>query len=202
MSHRSPHSWIACLVLPATLIVTGACQSEAAHQPLSVHENKPARITNDFTARAEVTAVAPAERRLTLRREDGSLFELQADPGVRNFEQIAVGDMLRVRYQETLTALKLPAGAVATPVEGSMTAARARTGEKPGAGVGRTVRLRVRIESIDMERGIVTYSLASGELIARHLQTPEGRAFAADLKVGDVVQLDYTEALALGIEKI
>lgn len=202
MNDRSTRTFVSRLVFPAILMVAGACQSEPAHQPQSVHENKPARITNGFTASAEVTAIAPAERQLTLRREDGTMFDLQVDSGVRNFEQIAVGDMLRVRYQETLTVLKMPAGSVPTPVEGSLAAARAKTGAKPGAGVARRVNLRVRIESIDREREIVTFSLASGELVARHLETPEGRAFVADLKVGDVVQIDYAEALALGIEKI
>jgi hypothetical protein len=202
MKNHSTLRFTARLLFTAVLIVTGACQTEPAHQPLSVHENKPVRITSGFTAAARVTAIAPAERRLTLQREDGTVFELQVDPSVRNFEQVAVGDTLRVRYQETLTALKLPAGSVATPVEGAMTAGRAKAGAKPGAGVGLSWRLRVRIESIDREREVVVFSLASGELIARHLETPEGRAFAADLKVGDIVQLDYAEALALAIEKV
>jgi len=180
------------LLFSLSLLLTSACETQPAHPPLSVHENKPVRISSSFTADARVTALSPAERKLTLRREDGSVFELRADASVDNFDRISVGDTLRVRYEETMTALKLPAGSVATPIE-SRTA---------GAGAGRQVRLRVRTESIDLQHGIVTFSLASGELIARHVQTPEGRAFAADLKVGDVVQIDYAEALALGIEKI
>lgn len=43
-------------------------------------------------------------------------------------------------------------------------------------------------------------SLASGELIARRIQTPQGREFVSGLKVGDIVQLDYKEAAALSIE--
>jgi hypothetical protein len=191
MNDRSTRTFVSRLVFPAILMVAGACQSEPAHQPQSVHENKPAKITNGFTASAEVTAIAPAERQLTLREipsEDGTMFDLQVDSGVRNFEQIAIGDMLRVRYQETLTVLKMPAGSVPTPVEGSLAAARAKTGAKPGAGIARRVNMRVRIESIDREREIVTFSLASGELVARHLRPlkaglrrgPEGRRRRAD----------------------
>jgi hypothetical protein len=120
---------------------------------------------------------------------------------VRNFDQIVVGDMLRVRYQETLSATKMPAGSVPGPVSGALAAGRAKPGMKPGAGVGYTYSLRVRIESIDREHEIVTFSLASGELMSRKLQTNEGKEFAAGLKVGDVVQLDYAEALALAVEK-
>jgi hypothetical protein len=48
----------------------------------------------------------------------------------------------------------------------------------------------------------VVFSLASGELVARRLQTAEGRAFVTSLVIGDVVQLDFTQSLALGIEKL
>jgi hypothetical protein len=198
------------LLLPASLLVMVACKNEPSQSSASTStstaqaapETKSARISDSFTAGAEVIAIAAAERKLTLRREDGSLLELYADSSVRNFDNIMVGDTLRVRYQETLVATKMPAGTVAAPVEGAFAAARAKPGAKPGAGVGVLFSVRVRIESIDRERDIVTFSQASGELIARHVQTPEGRAFAAGLKVGDVVQLDYAEGLALAIEKL
>lgn len=188
-------------LLAAALLLTVACKTEPAHPPIPVSEGKPAKITSGFTASAQVAAVSREDRRLTLRREDGSEFDLTVDPAVRNFDQIGVGDMLRVRYQETLTATKLPAGSVPGPVQGALAAARAKPGAKPAAGVGYNYSLRVRIESIDREHEIVTFSLASGELGSRKLQTNEGREFAAGLKVGDVVQLDYAEALALGVEK-
>jgi hypothetical protein len=198
MIHRSS---ISRLLLPAMLVVAGACQTEPAHPPIPVSEGKPAKITSGFTTAAKVAAISREDRRLTLRRDDGSEFDLVADPAVRNFDQIVVGDVLRVRYQETLTATKLPAGSVPGPVEGALAAGRAKPGAKPGAGVGFSYSLRVRIESIDRDHEIVTFSLASGELVSRHLQTNEGKEFVSGLKVGDVVQLDYAEALALGIEK-
>ena len=68
--------------------------------------------------------------------------------------------------------------------------------------MGAGISIRVRVESIDLGRDIVVFSLGSGELMARRLRTQEGRAFATSLKVGDLVQLDYTEVLALSIEKL
>lgn len=204
MSPRSTLASFARLLLPTSLLVVAACQSSSSSPkpPAPPPASHKAEISSEFTASAEVTAIAPAERMLTLRREDGAVLELQVGASVRNFGQIAVGDALRVRYEETLAVEKLPAGSAIGPVEGAFGAARAKKGEKPGAGMGMAVRLRVRIESLDLPRDIVVFSLASGELIARRLQTPEGRTFATGLKLGDIVQLDYTEAIALGVEKL
>jgi hypothetical protein len=60
---------------------------------------------------------------------------------------------------------------------------------------------RVKVESIDRTNQIVVFSQASGELIARRIQTPQGRDFVKKLKPGDVVQLVYVEAVALSIEE-
>lgn len=190
------------LVVPASLLLAAACQSGESRPLPPPPQSQRAQLSNEFTATAQVTALASAERSLTLRREDGTLFDVQAGEAVRNFDQIEVGDTLRVRYKETLTATKLPPGEAIRPAEGAFGAGRAAPGAKPGAGVGLSVNLRVRIESIDRDHDIVVFSLASGELIAHRLQTPEGRAFVQDLAVGDGVQLDYSQALVLGIEKL
>jgi hypothetical protein len=65
-----------------------------------------------------------------------------------------------------------------------------------------SVSLRVKIESIDRERDIVVFSLSPGELIAHRLETDEGRDFASSLEVGDMVQLDHMEVLALTVEEL
>ena len=198
------------LLLPASLLVLGACKSEpkttnttaSTTASATSSEKKSAEISNEFTATAEVTALEPEQRLVTLRREDGTQFGLMVGDGVRNFDQIKVGDDVKVRYKEVLTALKLPPGEAARPIEGKIAAARAKPGEKPAMGVGIAATVRVKIESIDRERDIVVFSLASGELIARRLKTSQGREFVKNIAVGDTVQLDYMEALALGVEKL
>lgn len=203
MSSRPSIAFLARLLIPAALLVAGGCKSGETRPPTPPPASlQRAQISSEFTASAQVTALESSDRKLTLRREDGSMLELQVGAGVRNYDQIAVGDTLLVHYEETLAAEKLPAGTAIGTVEGGFAAGRAKPGAKPGAGAGLAVRLRVRIESIDREREIVVFSLASGELIARRLQTAEGRAFVSGLAVGDLVQLDYTEAIALGVEKL
>ncbi len=200
MTSIRSRSRLASLLVPLALSVAGACASSGTPAPTA--EGVPTTITNEYTVSAQVVAVAPSQRALSLRREDGTTIDVLVDPAVRNYDQIAVGDTLRVRYRESLSATKLPKGSTATPAEAGFATARAEEGAKPGAAVGILVSLRVRIESIDRGRAIVVFSPVSGELIARKLRTPEGRAFVEGLQVGDVVQLDYAEGLAMGVDRL
>jgi hypothetical protein len=187
-----------CVVLLGGVILLGACSEPAPKEPRSGR----AQISNDVEATAGVVAIEPSARLVTLRREDGLQFQVKCGQEVRNFDQIAVGDRLRVRYKETLTATLRPAGEAAGPVEGVVAAGRAEKGATPAGAVGIGLSVRVKIESIDRERDIVVFSMASGELVSHKIATPEGREFVKGLLVGDTVQLDYTEVLALSIEKL
>lgn len=191
-----------CL-LPALLVGLAACQSTQNEPPAPPPPlGQKARVTNEFEAAVQVVSVDAAARRVVLRREDGNELGLTLGEGVRNFAQIAAGDVVRVRYQETLAAEKLQAGTDIHAVEGALAAGRAPAGAKPGAGLGAALSIRVRVESVDREHDIVAFSLASGELLARRLRTQEGRAFAASLRVGDLVQLDYAESVAIAVQEL
>lgn len=181
-------------LLLGVLLALGACQTAKSPEPTE--------LSNVVTATAEVVTVDADARLVTLRREDGILFDVYAGPEVRNFDQIAPGDTLMVRYEERLAASLRPAHEEASPAQGGIIAARAQPGAKPGAGVGMTVSVWVKIESIDLKHDIVVFSLDSGELVAHRLMTDEGREFAKGLKLGDTVRLDYSQALAISIEEL
>lgn len=192
--------------LPLALLALGACQS-APSKPAERAAATPttpgrAEISNEYVATARVVTVTPAERRLTLRREDGSLFDLVVSDQVRNFAQISAGDVLKVRYRESFSVQVLPSAQTLEPAAGALMAARAVPGEKPAGGLGAAVSVRVRIVSVDPEHDIVVFAPASGEPMAHRVQRQEGREFIRGLRVGDVVQIDYTEILALGVEKM
>lgn len=198
-----PSKLLISSALFGALLMLGACQSqEPAQQAASPDAPTHATISNEFSATAAVVAVDAKTRVVTLRREDGSLVPVKCGEDVRNFDQIAAGDTLHVRYAEMLEATRRPAGETAEPAAAAVTAVGAEPGATPAGGVGLAISVRVKVESVDLEHDIVVFSFASGELSARRVVTPEGREFVKGLKVGDTVQLDYTEVLALAIEKV
>jgi hypothetical protein len=191
-------------ILLCALMAFGAaaCQSTSSTPTAPVQHTGRVDLSDEMTAQAIVVSVDPAERLITLRREDGSMFAVEAGPAVRNFNQIAAGDVLSVRYQEKIAVSKLPAGTKTGPVEGAFVAGRAKSGEKPAGGVGLAASTRVKIESVDRVNNIVVFSLGSGELRAVRPMRAEGRDFILGLKVADIVQLDYSASLALSIDKL
>ena len=185
----------------ALLFALSACESTHDTSATARGPVPPVEITNEITATAEVTGIDPASRLVTLRREDGALFQVVASEEVRNFDQIVTGDRLRIRFKESLRASLRPAGEGGPQAAAGMVAARAPRGATPGGGVAVGASVRVKIESIDRERDIVVFSLPSGELVSHRIATPEGRKFVDGLHLGDTVELEYTQALALSIEK-
>jgi hypothetical protein len=193
------------IVLSACLaLIVVSCESTSSSTPTQAPAPAPGRVdlSTDLTSKATVVSVDQEKRLVTLRREDGTMFTVEAGPAVRNLAQISAGDALRVHYHESLSATLLPGASTTTPVEGAYVAGRAKVGEKPGAGVGMAATARVKIESVDKTNHIVVFSLDSGELNTVRAQRPEGRSFVEGLKVGDIVQLDYTVASALSIDKL
>lgn len=199
-THRSG-TFLARLLIAGPVLLAPLCGCASSDEQMS-SPSMPAEIVNEVTATAEVTGVDMRTRLVTLRGEDGALMQVVAGNEVRNLDQIAIGDLLRVRYKETLKASICPPGEDRRSPEAAIVASRAKRGATPGAAAGLAVTVRVRIESIDRERDIVVFSLSSGELRSRKVATEQGRHFVKGLKVGDIVQLDYTEAVALTIEKV
>jgi hypothetical protein len=206
-----------------TLATLGAaCKSASSNPPPASASQKPAAtpaattaaapaaasqqagrvdLSADLTAKAAVVSVDKATRMVTLRKEDGSTLTVQAGPAVRNFDQIAPGDTLNVRYHETLSASLRPDTEVTSPTKGAVVAGRAKVGDTPAGGVGMAATARVKIASVDLTNFIVVFALDSGELRTVKAARPEGREFISKLKVGDIVQLDYTVSLAMALDK-
>jgi hypothetical protein len=186
-------------VLLGVLLAAPACESSPPPKS-ATSVFKPAEITNEYDARAQVIEVSQPDRKVTLRRGDGTVFEVVAPEAVRNFDQISVGKVLHVHYRESVKATLLPPGTELKVTDAAFDAGRAPVGAKPAAGTAAAIGVRVRIASIDREHEIVTYELPSGEVASRKVQTDQGRELVKTLKVGDILQLDIQQNLALSID--
>ena len=146
---------------------------------------------------AKVEAIDPATRTITMQGPNGPA-SIVAGPEVRNFDQIHVGDTVKVKYVAALAAsitkskatptTSVDAGAIAAPL-----------GEKPAAAVGQTLSTTVRIESVDTSFDAVTFKRPDGSMRTVAVESPEGKKFIRTLKPGDMVDIAYTEALAIAV---
>jgi hypothetical protein len=166
----------------------------AASQPLprgTVGENL-------VTTTARVKAIDQQTRRVTLERADGSEVTLHADDTVRNLAQVQAGDEVAVSFYESL-AYEVKKPGTATPgatVAGEV--ARAKPGEKPAGAGARVTTMVATIAGIDKAAGTVTLQGPTGKATTIKARDPRN---LDRVTVGDLVEITYTEAVAVSVEK-
>jgi hypothetical protein len=146
---------------------------------------------------ATVKAIDKATRAITLEAAEGKVATVTAGPEVRNFDQIAVGDVVSVHYLETLE-LRLLKGQQA-PVQRQDTAAgaAAKPGDKPAGGVAREVHAIGNVVAVDAATQTITVE-GPQRTVDLKLQDPEQFKLVA---VGDQVEGTYTQALAVQVQQ-
>ena len=148
--------------------------------------------------RARVGAIDPATRMVTLVSDAGDKLIFRADEGVRNLEQVKVGDELQGDLVEKLLIEARPATEAeqAAPVQVTEGLVRAEPGEKPAGLFVRELKSVFTVASIDSAAGGGELRDANGEL---HFVKARDPAVLERLRVGDTVVVTYTEALRLQV---
>jgi hypothetical protein len=151
-----------------------------------------------LTAEATVVAINQKTRHVTLKGADGKRFTIVAGPDVRNLAQVKKGDVVRTTYQESIAYEVKKAGTAKPGVGASTDVSRAELGEKPGGHIRDTVTVRFTIAAIDKARSEATLRDPDGKVTVVKVKDPTK---LDAVRVGDVVDITYTEALAIAVEK-
>lgn len=156
-------------------------------------------IAQQIEAKAIVESIDQATRTILLRNEDGSLASVKAGSEVRNFAQVKPGDQVVVRVRLGVVAQMAPTNGAGAPVAETDLVGRTPAGDKPGAYVGETMRIRVTFLSYNPKTKTVDFTLSSGEQANRVLQTKPMQDFAAGLKPVDKVDLTFVKSIAVAV---
>jgi hypothetical protein len=181
---------IHALIAAMTVVLLAACASP---------EKPSGRMEDVVESRATITAVDRSRRLVTLRDESGGEMVVEATDAVRNFDQIQVGDEVVVAYTEALAWQVKPAGEGALGVSTDEGVTRAKPGEKPSATVGRSVTMTATITAIDLAAGTVTLTGPGGDSRTIKARDPSN---LKKVKVGDLVDITYSEALAVAVKPV
>lgn len=146
---------------------------------------------------ATVRSVDVETRRIVLDNETTGQSEIiVAGPEIINFDQIEAGDKVKAVYTLGIAARMAMPEEMDSAVEID---GQAMAGEKPGALAGTAVTLVLEFISFDSDASIATVKDSNGTEQLIDVKSDAGRAFASDLKAGDMVALTFTEGLAVGI---
>ncbi|MGD9889431.1 MAG: hypothetical protein AB7S56_09230 [Halothiobacillaceae bacterium] len=149
---------------------------------------------------ATVTAVNPKTREITLRDNTGEITTIVAGDEVRNFPQIKVGDILRVRMLQSLLMEVRPHNTLVTRTEVEEGVALAPKGGQPGMATGRRITTVVTIQALDMKKDFVKFTLPNGEVRTTTAKSAAGKELLHTLKVGDQVDVVFTDAVGISLE--
>ena len=175
----------------AALAATAFAQGKSAPDAKGVVAGEITRVVST------VEAIDQATRVVTLKGKDGNTVTFVAGPEVKNLAQVQKGDVVTMDYIE----------AVALRLNKTDSKVRERTetefkkgaepGQKPAGIVGRDVKVVASVDKIDAKAGKVTLRGPQRTVVLK-VKDP---AVLSKVKVGDMVEAEFTEALAVKVEK-
>jgi hypothetical protein len=155
-------------------------------------------LGNGVVMTAEIVGIDRVDRTLDLRGPEGGVVMVEVSHSARNFDQIEVGDQVKVEYYESV-ALYLGQRGQKPKVAGGMVSARSPKGDKPEGLAVEAIDVSAKVAAIDKKNRSVTLELANGKKVTSRVdQSVE--AFDK-LKKGDLIHACITEAIAISVEK-
>src|SRR4029453_7561155 len=148
--------------------------------------------------RGTVSAVDKEAGAVSLKGPKGRTVTIEVKDKSK-LDQINVGDPVVAAYMEAVAARVVKAGSGATPgVTTKGTRVSSKPGETPAGAVGREVTATVTITAIDRKAHTVTVKGPQGGTETIKAKDPKN---LEGLKVGDMVEITYTQALAVSLDK-
>ncbi len=176
----------ACAVcLAISLVVALACLTQAAEK---------VRELEVVTTTGVVQSVDPQTRMVTVTGPQGKLLTVKAGESVQNISQFKPGDAVTVRYYESMALqISKPGGQPAGAGEGKA------AGIMPSGSVPiQQATISGTIEAVDTSRSELTVKGPQGKFVTVKVPNPQD---LANLKIGDQINIAYSEATAISLEK-
>ncbi|HEX3381200.1 MAG TPA: hypothetical protein VHU21_15595 [Paraburkholderia sp.] len=187
------------LIIAAALVClanTGYSQTEA---PVTV-KSEPGKVTMSGTVKttATVVGIEPETRTVWLKDPKGKVVQVVVGEEARNFDQLKVGDAIRVEYSQALT-ISLHKGNAPLSANETQTLDRTPAGAKPGGSASREVTIMANVVAVNHQSGVVTLKGPQGNSVDLVVQDPDQ---LKRIRKGDQMKAVYTEAVAISVEPV
>ena len=178
------------LVVAACVAALGLAAQAMAQAAPAAPAVKGEVVADVVKKTATVTSIDLKTRELGLKGEDGKEFTVVVDQAAKNLDQVKKGDVIVAAYAEALAYEVNKSGSASGPGAGTSTTLKtAKPGEKPAGVITQRTTLTAAVTAIDPKAPSVT------------LTGPGGNAKTIKVKDGDSVDITYTEAVAISVEK-
>jgi Cu/Ag efflux protein CusF len=147
------------------------------------------------SASAVIQVIDSGTRAITLKFDDGSINTVVAGPEIQRFNDLKVGDKVTFKYYESVVYAIQQPGAK-PPVAEATGIVRNQSGA-PGGVAARRLTATVTVQVINPTIPSITVKKEDGSTMSFKVEDPKN---LAGVKVGDKVQVTYTQALAVSVE--
>jgi len=151
-----------------------------------------------YTLTANVKEIDRDNRTVTLELPEGNKETVECGPEVRNFDQIHVGDQVKVRATEQVAIFMADAKDSNVAAAGASMVTLAPKGAKPGAVAARVRQMTGTVTEIDLKTRHATVAFPDGTVV-RVLARPD--VDLTQRKVGERIVVRVSESVAISVEK-
>jgi len=144
---------------------------------------------------ATVEAIESSSREVTVKKPDGTYDVFYVPAGMTRFDTLKIGDTITAKYYENMVVSVKPAGEkdVDTTTGGVVHAADTRA-----ATTSHQRKITAMIAAIDPKVPSITFTGPNGW---KYTTRVEDTAALAKVKVGDKVDITWTEAMILSLDE-
>ena len=147
---------------------------------------------------ATVEEVDAAKGHVTLKGPKGNILALAVGPEVRNLAQVKVGDKVVVKYVEALTLTLKKDGKELRSSKSTSDAVRTAPGALPGGAAAEHVKVTADVIAVNAKAHTVRLR-GPEQTVDLYVEDP---AQLKLVKVGDQIEAEYTQAVALTVEPV
>lgn len=166
---------------------------------VQAQDTKGKTIVASVTVTATVTKIDQKSREVTIKTDSGQVYSFVASSDVKNLAQVKKGDKITATYAESLAYQIRQHGGNSPGLETTDVAVVAQPGAKPAGAVAHQTTLTVTITAINHKTPSVTFKGPNG--ITKTIKVDDPTRLQG-VKVGDVVDLAYTEAVAITVNEV
>jgi Cu/Ag efflux protein CusF len=176
-----------------TILAVALCLTGLA----SVQAQQTVTKSNSVTAMLTVQAIDKTARLVTLRNEQGEEDTYSISPETMpRFNELKVGDKVRITYYESMVFQLLKPGAKSNSASYEAALNRAKSA-RPAGTLATQEKMTVTVKALDMAVPSITVTTDNGRVITRKI---EDKKNLEGVKVGDKIEITYTQALVTAVE--
>jgi ribosome maturation factor RimP len=184
-------------VVPGAALGAGSAQTPMIAQAKTDQGAAPKmHEASVVTVRGTVEAIDKEKQTVTLKGPKRTLTLHVQDP--KKLEAIKVGDPVVGKYYESLMIEVKKPGEATPGVSTQQATATSKPGETPAGAIGQQITVTATITAIDKKAHTATIKGPEGNSVTVKARDPKN---LDRVKVGDNVEITYTEALAISLDK-